>query len=705
MQLDRNGEVETIRVDWVSENYFSVLGLQPALGQTFVPAEKWNASDDPPVVISYGMWQRRFGSDPAIVGKRIVLGRRNAVIRGVAPQLFGGLQKGFVITEIWLPINAWVGISATDSQWIDSKDYDVLLGRLRPGVGIREARAELDTITRRMALTYPANNDGISYSAFLKENDLLSSLKLGAVCLSGPFLILIICCANVSGIVLAQAEGRRGEIAMRLALGSGRRRIIRQLLIENLPVVLLGAGLGLVFTIWFIGLQSALLPPLPFDLHVDLRVDLRVLLFSLVVSICASLFAGLIPALQILREEAATSLKYKMGRTAGRGLLAKVFVTGQVALSLTLLVGTGLFLKSMLASEQIDPGFDSRKKLLILNVTPSNWQGDNETFFQPAIERIRSLPGVKGATYAGHMLLSGRGDGASVDVFIPGVKPPDGQKGFIVKFNAVGRDYFQTMGTRIIRGRAFDRSDEFPNQRTAIINETMAKRFWPKADPIGMFVKVEGKDHQIVGLAQDNRDGDIHQAPVSFIYLPRAQVRRGDSVVIVDTKDDPLAIAGAVIDKIRSVDKMASVDKPETLKGIMSVTLYQDRMFALFSGALGAFGIILAAIGLYAVVAYLGRCRTHEIGIRMSLGAQYRDISRLVLGSGFRLCFIGIAVGVVISFFAMRLLADLFYGVAATDLWIFSAGSLLVLAVSLLASYIPARRAARIDPIAALRYE
>jgi predicted permease len=283
--------------------------------------------------------------------------------------------------------------------------------------------------------------------------------------------------------------------------------------------------------------------------------------------------------------------------------------------------------------------------------------------------------------------------------------PPEGQKGFRVNFDTVGRDYFQTLGTRIQRGRAFERSDELPDQQNAIISETMAKRFWPKADPIGTYLKVNGSAYQIVGVAQDNRNGDIHRTPAPFMYLPFAKMPEGGSVIIVETVDDPLSFAGIVNARIRAVDKMASISKPQTLKGIMSLALYQDKMLALFSSALGLLGISLAAIGLYAVVAYLTRCRTREIGIRIALGAQPADVSRMVLEDGFKICLIGIGIGAVIAFFAMRLIGDMLYGVAPTDIWTFAASCLVVLAAALLASYIPARRAARIDPMAALRHE
>jgi macrolide transport system ATP-binding/permease protein len=704
--LYRDGETEIIRADYVSDNYFSVLGVNPALGQGFAPANRQNVGEKPQVIISHGLWQRRFGSDPVIAGKTIIVNKREAIIRGVAPSSFGGLQRGLVITEIWMPVSRW--LSSVERENREIQDYD-LLGRLQPDTKLESARAELNTIAGRLAAAFPETNRGVSYYASRVENDIFSSFLYGSVVLSGPFLILLICCANVSGMGLARADARQNEIAVRLALGSGQRRLLRQLLTESLLLVIPGAGLGLLLTSWLINLQSALMPPMPFIMRFDLRLDMRVILFALIASMAAVLLSGLAPALRAAKVQLSTLLKGAEGRTGSRGyglIFRNTLVAGQVALSLTLLIATGLFLKSLILSEQINPGFDTGKKLLIVETAPAMHPLENsQRFFLPAIEQIKSLPGVKGATYALRVPLSGSGGGISCEVTIPGVENPEGQKGFIIKYNSVGREYFRTVGAHINRGRDFDAGDELPDRRTAIINETMAKRFWPDGNSIGSFIKVKENTYQIVGIAQDGRIVNLREDPEAYIYFPFAQFPRTEASIIVETTGDPLDLVASVKSKVRSVDNSTIIIGTETLKNMMALALYAERIAALASATLGVLGILLTAVGLYGILAYIARRRTHEIGIRIALGARNRDISKLVIGKGFRIATIGVAVGLIISFFAMRLISTALYGVAPTDVWIFSASALVVLAISLLASYIPARRAAKVNPAVALRYE
>jgi putative ABC transport system permease protein len=704
--LYRDGETEIIRADVVSENYFSVLGIRPLMGQPFTAEGKWKTGDMPQVVVSDGLWQRIFGSDPGAVGKTVIVNGESAVIRGIAPPSFGGLQRGMLITEMWLPAGQWPSYGNLQNR--EYRDFH-LLGRLKSSTKLETARVELDTIAHRLALSYPETNGGTTYYLEALEKSIFQNLILGSLVQSGPFLILIICCANVAGIGLAKTEQRSSELAVRLSLGAGPRRLLLEFFAESLLLAIPGAGLGLVLTYWLIGLQSRLMPPLQPIMRFDLRVDMRVLFFAIGASLLAVLLSGLTPALQAAKTDLSALLKRAPGRTESRKYgsgFRNIFVAGQIALSLTLIIAGGLFLKSLLLSKQINPGFDAKKRLLIVAMAPSvNVWESNQRVFLPAIERIKSLPGVKTATYAMRMLLSDSGGGVSSDISIPGIENPPGQKGFIIKHNSVGRDYFQTVGTKIIRGRAFTKEDEFPDRRTVIINEEMAGRFWPNADPIGGFVTVRGRDYQIIGIAQDGTINRIHEIREPYVYLPFAQFPFSNASIIVETAGDPLELAAAVKQEIRSADKSVTFLQTETLKDLMGLALYTERIAAIGSGALGVLGILLNAAGLYAILAYVARRRTHEIGIRIALGATQQNISKLVVGKGFRLSLIGIAAGLIVSFIVTRLLGSLLYGVAPTDIWIFSGGALAVLAVSLLASYLPARRAARVDPSIALRNE
>jgi predicted permease len=704
--LNIEGATEMVKKDTVSENYFSVLRVDAAVGRMFAAGEDWTSYKQPPVVISYGLWKRRFGADPRIVGKTVVFNGRHALVLGVAPEWFGGLQRGWA-TEVWFPVNGWS--SPQDLQNRESRDDFEMLGRLRPGVNMGKVRAELDTIAHRLADAYPASNKGLTFVVSTEADEFRHNLVPTFLALGGVGLILLICCANVSGMMLARAEARRREIAVRLTLGAGRGRLVGQLLTEGMVLALLGAGLGLVLTALLLRAQQALMPPGPFVMRLDFRVDLPVLAYALVISLLAAVISGLTPALQASRTDLVSTLRAEEARAeSGRWWLGarSLLVAGQVALSLTLLIGAGLFLKSLLFSEGINPGFDTSKKMLIVNLAASvNPRASTQQFFLPAVEKIRSLPGVKKATYAFRMLLSGSGGGIQCEVSIPGVEPPSGQKAFDIKYNSVGRDYFQTVGAGVLRGRVFDVREETPTNRSAIINESMAQRFWPNTDPIGRHFLVEGSDYQIVGLVQDGRIEGIHEPLEPYIYFPFAQRPMGEATIMVETAGDPRALVGAVKQEIRSVDKDVVFFSIQTLKDLMGWALWPDRMFFLLLAVLGCLGIFLTAVGLYGVVAYLTRRRTHEIGIRMALGARRQDVLALVVKQGLRPVLIGILVGVGAAWAVARVISSQLYGVKPWDPAAFLGGSVLALVVALFASYIPARRATKVDPMEALRYE
>jgi putative ABC transport system permease protein len=425
--------------------------------------------------------------------------------------------------------------------------------------------------------------------------------------------------------------------------------------------------------------------------------------------VTAALVAGLAPALKASRTDLIATLKGEEGRMGGgRWWLGgrNLLVAGQMALSLTLLITAGLFLRSLVFSQQINPGFNSSKKLLIVNVSPSaGHEAVSQEFYLPVVERIRALPGVRSASYAFRMLLSGSGGGATCEVSIPGVEPPSGEKAFVLRFNSVGRDYFQTVGASILRGRAFDTREESPEQRGVLINEMMARRFWPHADTIGRHLVVDANDYQIIGIVQDGRIENIHEPPEPYIYFSFAQRPTGRGAIIVETVGAPQQLVGAVKREIRAVDKGATFSYIQTLKEIMGYALWVDRMSFLFVGALGCLGILLITVGLYGVVAYLAGRRTREIGIRTALGARRQDVLALVLGEGLRIALMGIPVGLAAAAVVARLISSSLYGVSSIDLTVFLASSFLVLAVAALASYIPARRATKVDPMVALRHE
>jgi putative ABC transport system permease protein len=706
--LNIAGKTRIVGLRLVSDNYFSVLGINAAVGRTFVAGEDWGSYRDPPVVINYGLWQARFAGDPKIVGSTIVLNGRHLTVLGVAPQWFGGLERGMLAgEEVWLPVSAWINKGDLESRAY--REGFELLGRLRPGVSMEKVRTELDTIARRLSDAFPATDNGITFVAKAEAERLTSEETLAPTLLGlgGVGLVLLICCSNVSGMMLARAEARRRQMAVRLALGARRGRPLRQLLTESLLLALPGAGLGLLLTFWILRLPPALMPPIvaPSLVRFDFRVDVRVLAYTLVISLLATVISGLAPALHASGTDLLSILRAEEGTTVhARSWLSarNLLVAGQVALSLTLLIVAGLFMKRLVLSQRINPGFDTSKKLLIVALSSS---ARPQEFFLPAVERIRSLPGVKRASYAMRMLLSEFGGGASCAVSIPGVEPPPGQKSFVIKFNTVGQDYFQTVGTRILRGREFDSREEALTNRSVLISNSMARRFWPNTDPIGRSIVVEGSEYQIIGLVQDGRIADIHEALEPYIYFPFAQKRTGDAAIIVETSGDPRQLVAAVKREIRAVDKNVIFISVHTLRDLMAWALWFDRIFFFFAGVLGCLGMFLTGVGLYAVVAYLAGRRTHEIGIRMALGARRQDVLALVLKQGLRPALTGIVVGIAAAAAVARQLSSMLYGIAPTDPAVFLGGSVLVLAIALLASYIPARRATKVDPMEALRYE
>lgn len=705
--LNIAGETRLVGLRLVSDNYFSVLGISAAVGRTFVAGEDWGSYKAPPVVINHGLWQTRFAGDAKIVGSTIVLNGRHQMVLGVAPQWFGGLERGLLAgEEVWLPVSAWINKGDLESRAY--RDGFELLGRLRPGVSMERVRTELDTIARRLSDAFPATDNGLTFVAKAEAERLNSeeTLEPTLLGLGGVGLVLLICCSNVSGMMLARAEARRRQMAVRLALGARRGRLLRQLLTESLLLAVPGAGLGLLLTFWILRLLPALMPLIaPSLVRFDFRLDVRVLAYTLVISLLATVISGLAPALHASRTDLLSILRAEEGTTAhARSWLSarNLLVAGQVALSLILLIVAGLFTKRLVLSQRINPGFDASKKLLIVTLSSS---ARPQEFLLPAVERIRSLPGVKRASYAMRMLLSEFGGGASCTVSIPGVEPPPGQKSFVIKFNSVGRDYFQTVGARILRGRAFDSREDALTNRSVLISESMARRFWPNTDPIGRSVVLEGSEYQIIGLVQDGRIADIHEALEPYVYFPFAQKPTGDAAIIVETSGDPRQLVAAVKHEIRAVDKNATFVSVHTLRDLMAWALWFDRIFFFFTGVLGCLGIFLAGVGLYGVVAYLAGRRTHEIGIRMALGARRQDVLALVLKQGLRPALIGILVGIAAAAAVARLISSMLYGVRLTDPAVFLGGSVLALAVALFASYIPARRATRVDPMVALRYE
>ncbi|MGD1156369.1 MAG: ABC transporter permease [Terriglobia bacterium] len=708
------GQGEMVTVDVVSENYFAVLGVNAALGRTFSTRPDQAEEEGHAVVVSYGLWQRRFGADPGLPGQVILLDGKDFTVLGATPQEFHGLEKGSP-TDVWVTPKAWVTMvpgagvefEGRDNRWFE------LVARLQPKARLEQARTQLQTLANRLAQAYPATNKGNGFGVISAAEEARQGLRSGLFLMAMVSLVLLISCANVANLLLAQTERRQREIAMRLALGAGQRRLVAQLLTEGLLLAWAGGVLGLVLAGWLINLLPALPPLSTALLGTDVRLDFRVLLFTAALSLLTALVFGLAPALHSSRFDLVPVLKGedpRLGRpSSGRFPLRSALVAGETALCLVLLVGSGLLLRSLLFSQRINPGFDRNKNVLMLTMAPPTLYGYNETqsaaLYQSLVARLESLPGVVRASYARRPPLTPEERGETQDVTIPGMELSPGRAHLNIRYNIVTPNFFRTVGTRILRGRDFSRLDTPAATNAVIVNETMARQFWPAQEALGRFLRIERKDYQIVGVVESGKYVYLHDAPEPYMFFPFSQMFSFEAMLFVETAGDSEALAHTILREAQSVDKNLPVVEATTLREYMRSALGEERASVSLLAGLSVLGIFLAAVGLYGVVAYLVNRRTHEIGIRMALGARQGDVLRMVLGRGIRLGGLGAAVGLVAAFAVAQVMSGRLYGVKPLDPLTYAAGTAVVVAVALLASYLPARRATKVDPMVALRYE
>jgi predicted permease len=690
--------------DVVSPNYFSVLGIDAQLGRFFSADSR--PDDELVVVISDSLWRRVFNADPSLVGKQIWLTNRAFTVLAIAPPGFRGLQRG-VPTDLWLP----VATEYANKELADRKnrEYEVL-GRLRPGVTAAEAQVELDTLGRRLAETYPAIDKARNVAMISERERLREAMTPTLIVMTAVGLVLLICCANVAGLVLARADARSKEVAMRLALGAGRLRLMRQLLTESMLLASLGAALGLLLAVGLLRLQPALMPPAQFELGLDLHLDASVLAFTAAAALLSVLVFGLAPAIQASRTSLVSTLKGE-GTGAVRGVrrwtMRNALVLGEIALSVVLLTASGLVVRSLLYSRSLPLGFDRQRQLIYFDLVPGIAGYNSErsaAFFAQVEEKTAALPGVRHAAMARRVLLSDSGGGWSQRVSIPGVELPQGQLSIPIKLDAVDGNYFRTVGTRLIAGREFTSGDNPSASRVVIVSQTMAERFWPGQEVLGWQIVADGTACQIVGVVEDAKIYNIHETPEPYMYISFAQMPSEEGTLIVEAESNPHALTARILSEIQRVDRNVPVSV-RTVHYLMQQAFWQDQLAAGFVAALGLLGIFLGAIGLYGVVAFTVNRRSREIGIRMALGAERRDVLRLVLGQGLTLAAIGAGIGLLASLAAMRLLSTMLYGVRPTDPLTFAGSAALVILVALAASWLPARRAASIDPMQSLRTE
>jgi putative ABC transport system permease protein len=709
--LSREGQGQGLEanVEVVSQNYFAALGVKPLLGRGFSPQASQAAAEGRSVVVSYNLWQKYFGGDPSLPGKTTLLDGKEFTVIGVTPQKFSGLRRSF--PDIWLTKEGWETMVPGEERYDASREnrwFDVA-GHLRRGARINEARAQLQTLAKRLALAYPSSNQGVNFTARPASEVAHEGMDVGLYLMAMVGLVLLISCANVANLLLAQTERRQREIAMRRALGAAPRRLVRQLLVEGLPLALASGALGCLLSAWLIKIVPALVPGLS---ESYLVLDGRVLLFTAAISLLAALVFGLVPGFWASRSDLVNIIKGddpRFGRAVGRVPLRSLLVSGEIALSVVLLAGSALFLRSLWYSQGINPGFDPKKNVVMLSVAPPELYGYSSVqaaAIYPALAaRVESVPGIIRASYARRPPLIDEEEGETQAVVIPGVQPPPGSDHFKIRYNIVGPEFFATVGARLKEGREFNDFDRPSTAPVVIINDAIARRFWPGQSAVGKALQINKKELQVVGVVEAGRYSHLHETVQPYLFLPFTQVFSGECTLLVETAGDPRGMIPAILKATTVVAKNLPIVNAMTIRESMQEAMAEERAMLELLGGLSILGMILAAVGLYAAVAYLVSRRTHELGIRMALGARRGDVLRLVFAQGLRLSGAGAAVGLAGAFAASRLMSRFIYGISATDPLSYVASILVAVGVALLACYFPARRATRVDPLLALRYE
>ncbi len=706
---------EQMFCEMVTGNYFQVLGVRPAVGRFFGPADDQVPGASPVIVLSHSLWQRRFGGSPAAVGQQISLNGASFTIIGVAPDGFHGVNSLFG-PDGWVPTMMYREIlPAQFRDWMNERRALVfsLAGRLKSGVTIDQARAELATIARSLEQEYPEPNEGRSTSLRpLAEATVFPGLREAlvagtAVLMVIVSLVLLIACSNVANLLLARATNRRQEIAVRLALGANRSRLIRQLMTESVLLGLLGGASGLVVAFWTRNLIWSTRPPFFALNFVDPQLDGRVLAFALIVSVATGLLFGLVPAFASSRGDVVTAIK-DQSRAAGRPRrrfgLGNVLIVVQVAFSLVALITAALFLRSSRAASQIDPGFDTDHVAVML-VSPgqSGYDPDrSQLFFQAVSARVGVLPGVRSVSWAVNLPLFG---GFSRSVFIEGHEQDKQMAGILTLTNAVDVGYFETMGIPLLEGRGFTETDRAGSVPVAVINDTMARRFWPNESPMGKRFRfyTEREYREVVGVARTAKYVTLGEAPQLAAYFPLRQSTNDAMVIYVRAAaGDPAALLGPVQREIRQVDANVPIQSPQRVRDVIDQSLWAVNLGAALLGVFGVLALALACVGLYGVMAYSVGQRTQEIGLRMALGAGPGQVLLLVLRQGLTLVGAGVVLGLAGAFGVSMLLQSLLFGSAHNPLSFVAASAALV-AVATIASLLPARRASRVDPLVALR--
>lgn len=723
--LVQEGRSEIVIGEIVSDNYFDVLGVRPAMGRGFTPEEYVTEGAAPVAVISDHLWRTRFNADPGVIGRQVLLSGTSYTIVGVAGEEFAGLFPG-VTAQLWLPLsmveeiqplgNINTSPSASGDGWLDRRGHRFLWmrGRLAEGATVQQARAELTGLAARLAEEHPVSNE-LQAVKVLAANDVRFNPDLdgavtpaGALILAVVGLVLLVACANIANMLLARASARRKEVAIRLALGAGRARLVRQLLTESLMLSLLGGALGLVLAVWLTGLLGGLDLGIPVDVAAKFAVDRSVLLFTLAVSATTGIVFGLAPALRASRPDLVPALKAADAGTASgrkRLELRDVLVVAQVAVSMVLLIGGALLARSLFNAERTDIGFDvDRIGFLATDLSMIGYDEETaQALVDTARLRLRATAGVESVAMTSRVPQSVNNNGFGL--FIDQTSATD--RPYAIDGAYVDESYFDTFELAIVAGRAIDAADVANSNRVVVVTEAMAERFWPGEDAVGKQFRMsfDGVPYDIIGVVEDYKVNTPGEDPTPYLHLPARATTALFANFIVRT---PTPVAGEMrrLEQVLTgLDADMVFLQTGPLRDLMDVRLLPIRMGAWFIGAFALLAAALAAVGLYGVIGYSVSRRTREIGIRVALGARSERVLGLVVRQGMVLVVIGVVIGAVLGALAGQVLSSVLYGISAVDPLAFSGAIGFLLLIALAANYVPARRAARIDPIIALRSE
>ena len=713
LNLSGKGQPESLTSGVVSPNFFTALQVRPLLGRTFLPDED-SLGRSNVVLLRHAIWRDRFGSDPAIVGQNVTLNGQGYLVAGVMPSSFQMPPQ----VQIWTPL------ALTDKEKaVRGEHHFGVIGRLKPGVDVKQAQAEMSTISSQLEHQYPADDNGWGAVVVPLREQLVGSVRPALLVLLGAVaFVLLIACANVANLVLAKTLGRRKEIAIRAALGASRARVLQQVLSETVLLAVAGGVLGLVVAHFGVRLISAVLAG-QLSLTPEINLDVPVLGFTLGISVLTGVLAGLAPALRLTKTDLNEALKQGLGRTdadSGGKRTRAVLVVAEVALSLMLLIGAGLMIRSLWMLRSVDPGLDP-SHVLTMTVgipVPSTrfpTPQDQSNFFRDVLQRVRALPGVESAAVVDALPISGGGSIQPIAIEgRPAVAMADQPE---VAVRLITPGYVHALRIPLLRGRDFNDSDTADRPSSVLISDSLAKRFWPNEDPIGKHLTLTffaDAPREIVGIVGDVKDNGLDFVqPVAMLYTPLAQISAPalgawtsfPMSLVVRTNTEPTSLTSSVSGAVHDVDSQLPLLQILTMQQVIDTSLSQQRFNMFLLAIFAGLALLLAAVGIYSVLSYSVRRRVREIGIRMALGAQLRDVLRMVIVDGMKPTLIGLAIGLAGALALGRVVSSLIFGVTARDPFTFGAVSALLAVVALLASIIPAYRATRVEPMKALRDE